>query len=126
MRYFVSGKNEFRDEKGNIDNLLAISCLHKHESFESEKEVRIATVGKRIPKYAEVDYPTSSERMRKILKFNLEALCKAEKMEFQDLFDSIIIGPRSSSTRHEIEEFLNSLGYISLGKKVEKSLCPLR
>lgn len=124
--YFISGKNAFVSEDRLIDNLLATSCLHKHESFESEKEVRIETIWNYIPEFAEVFYSASSERMRRVLKLNLTELCKAEEIAFQDLFDSITIGPRSFSEEQDVKEFLGSLGYSALSEKVERSKCPLR
>lgn len=120
---FISG---FYDETGLIDNVLACGYFHKHESFNTEEEVRSSNFWKNIPSHSKIDYVQMSGQIKKVLKINLGELCTQEAVEFEDLFEEITIAPRSEQNKYELVSFLKSVELDTLAGKVKISQCPLR
>lgn len=65
-------------------------------------------------------------KLKKVLKVSLDKLCLEENIEFEELIEDIVIAPRSEQNESELKEYLESLGYKKISKKVIKSQCPLR
>mgnify|MGYP007019922151 FL=1 len=57
---------------------------------------------------------------------NLAELCEKERIDFEDLFDSIVIGPTSKQTIRDLQIYCKNNGLLKLANKVKKSDCPLR
>ena len=48
------------------------------------------------------------------------------EIDFEDLFDSIVIGPTSKQTVRDLQFYCKNNGLLKLANKVKKSDCPLR
>lgn len=124
-KYFTGGElPEFDNEKGQIDTMVVCGYVHKHESFDTEQEIRASTLWTDTLKYSSEDYIVINGQIKRVLKFNFEEACKGESVDFQELIDKIIIGPRSEQNKYELEKFVEKCGFSNL--KIEKSDCPLR
>lgn len=114
----------FSNLDGFIDNLVLCGFVHKHPSFVSEKEVRIA------PYFVMDDDPHISYKTFNIIKevyvLNLNKLLEEEKMKMEDIISSIIIGPRSLQNKKDLENYCRHLGYDKLAQNITISDCPLR
>lgn len=114
----------FSNLDGFIDNLVLCGFVHKHPSFVSEKEVRIA------PYFVMDDDPHISYKTFNIIKevyvLNLNKLLEEEKMKMEDIISSIIIGPRSLQNKKDLENYCRHLGYDKLAQNIKISDCPLR
>ncbi len=114
----------FSNLDGFIDNLVLCGFVHKHPSFVSEKEVRIA------PYFIMDDDPHISYKTFNIIKevyvLNLNKLLEEEKMKMEDIISSIIIGPRSLQSKRDLENYCRHLGYDKLAQNIKISDCPLR
>ena len=127
----------FSDIKGIISNLLAGAIRYKHSSFQSEKEWRLGNYfgdqfkgkpgrHKKCLKSIHQDYKMVNGVIRDVLVVDLGALCSEIQIEFDDLFNEIIIGPRSQQTVDELQGYLRMQGHQKLAEKVTKTTCPLR
>lgn len=118
----------FSNEKGLIDNIYASAGIRKHNSFSSENEIRIITDFYESfgLNHSRVEFESLGGRIRKLLKVNMEGLCADAGVTFEDLFDKIIIGPRSEQSVYELKAYITSLGYEDLAEKIFASQCPLR
>lgn len=117
---FIGG---FSKLTGIIDNLLACAPKYKHDSFCSEQEWRICTLLKGFG----YDYKKMNTGIiKKVATINLKELCLQRGIAFDDLFDSIIIGPRSKQSVEDLKGYLKKLGHNILSEKVVRSTCPLR
>lgn len=109
---------------GLIDNLLLCATIHKHQSFVSEKEVRIA------PLFVEENDEHITYKIAGIIKkvyvVDLQFLCKKEDVKFTDLIEAIVIGPKSQQSIADLQWYLEKIGLQELVDKVNKSECPLR
>lgn len=63
---------------------------------------------------------------RQVYILNLAELCEKEGIDFEDLFDSIVIGPTSKQTIRDLQIYCKNNGLLKLANKVKKSDCPLR
>lgn len=126
--YILDGNfsNGFSNIDELIDNFLACSYLFKHPSFKSEKEIRIVTLWKRIPNFSEISCELNNGQIKQVLKVNIEELCNHRKIDFEDLIDEIVIGPRSLQSEKELKLFLKEIKLDKLVNKVRYSECPLR
>lgn len=127
----------FSDIKGIISNLLAGAVRYKHSSFQSEKEWRLGNYfgnqfeekpgqSKEYSKSIHQDYKIINGVIKDVLVVNLEALCSEIQVDFDDLFNEIIIAPRSQQTVDELQGYLRMQGHQKIAEKVTKSTCPLR
>lgn len=114
----------FSNLDGFIDNLTLCGFVHKHPSFASEKEIRIA------PYFVKDDDSHISYKTFSIIKevyvLNLNKLLGEEKMKMEDIISSIIIGPRSLQNKKDLENYCRYLGYNKLAQNIKISECPLR
>ena len=126
--YILDGNfsNGFSNIDELIDNFLACSYLYKHPSFKSEKEFRIVTLWRRIPNFSEISCELNNGQIKQVLKVNIEKLCNHRKIDFEDLIDEIVIGPRSLQSEKELKLFLKEIKLDKLVNKVRYSECPLR
>ena len=126
-KYFDTGVMEqLETETGEMDNILGCAYLHKHESFCTESEIRLTNLWNKKIEKSEFAFEMINGRLKKVLKLSLKELCLEENIDFEDLIDGIIIGPRSEQNERELREYLEYLGYKKLSNKVFKSQCPLR
>lgn len=128
IKYFNTAEIPFgmSDEKGLIDNILGCAYLYKHKSFCSEQEIRIVTLWSHIINDSTSDFVFVNQKIRKVLKVNLEKLCEDKNILLDSLFSKIVIGPRSGQNLYELQEFISSLGFKKLADNVIISDCPLR
>lgn len=125
--FFNTGElKRFENEMEEMDNLLASAYMHKHESFNTESELRLSTLWNRQIKGADFSFEMVNGRLKKVLKISLKDLCSYEDIDFESLIDGIVIAPRSEQDAQDLKEYLESLNYKELSKKVAKSQCPLR
>lgn len=123
--YFNTGE-ELENEKEEMDQILGCAYLHKHESFCTELEIRLSNMWNRKIAESDFSFKMVNGKLKKVLKVSLDKLCLEEKIEFEELIEGIIIAPRSEQNESELKEYLESLGYKKISKKVIKSQCPLR
>ena len=64
--------------------------------------------------------------IRQVYILNLAELCEKEGIDFEYLFDSIVIGPTSKQTVRDLQFYCKNNGLLKLANKVKKSDCPLR
>ncbi|MEY8518740.1 DUF2971 domain-containing protein [Lachnospiraceae bacterium 29-84] len=125
--YFKTGeRNGFSNENGQISNAIACGYFHKHRSFRSEKEIRVVTLWNHIPKYAMVETECVRGIVKKFLKFDMEKRCTEVGLTFENLFEGIVIGPKSAQDIGSLQSFVEEKGFASLKGKISKSDCPLR
>ena len=65
-------------------------------------------------------------QIKQILKIDIGKLCNYKDMNFEDLIDEIVIGPRSLQSEKELKLFLKEIDLEKLVNKVKLSKCPLR
>jgi hypothetical protein len=114
----------FLGEDGLISNIIATSSSYKHTSFEAEDEVRAIILF--AYSYSNIHFEQKDRVIKKIIKLNFMNQCQELNMNFQDLFDEIIIGPKSKQNVGTLKEFFIAQHFYSLADKVKKSECPLR
>lgn len=125
--FFNTGElKEFDSEKGAMDQILGCAYLHKHESFCTESEIRLSTLWKQEVTGTKFSFELINGKVKRVLKVKLDKLCLEENIDFEELIDGIVIGPRSVQNEQELREYLKSLGYEEISKNVTKSNCPLR
>ena len=96
---------EFSDLDGLIDNLLLCAMIHKHESFAAEQEVRIS------PYFVKENDPHLQYKVlntiKRVYALNLGKLCEEEKIDVEDLVDSIVLGPKSQQNIEDLKWYLD-------------------
>ena len=116
--------DDFSNLNGLIDDLLLCAMFHKHESFSSEQEIRISPLFvNENDKHLQCKILNT---IRQVYILNLAELCEKEGIDFEDLFDSIVIGPTSKQTIRDLQIYCKNNGLLKLANKVKKSDCPLR
>lgn len=116
--FFNTGELKgFENEMEEMDNLLASAYMHKHESFNTESELRLSTLWKRQIEKADFSFEMVNGRLEKVLKISLKDLCSYEDIDFEALIDGIVIAPRSEQDAQDLKEYLESLNYKELSKK---------
>lgn len=130
---FDSSIINYINDKGNvylhgefaiIDYIKKRLRTYKHKSFKSEKEYKIvfdynSPLGK-------IDYTCNNNCIKEVFRIDMKGLCAERNMSFEDLFDGIIIGPRSNQLSEHLHNYLISIGYEKLADKISYSDCPLR
>lgn len=125
--YFMTGElNGFSNEKGQVDNAIACGYSHKHRSFRSEQEIRVVNLWSHIPKHATVETECVGGIIKKFMKFNMDRCCEEVGLSFEDLFEGIVIGPKSQQDIGSLQTFVGERGFTTLKDKISKSDCPLR
>lgn len=56
----------------------------------------------------------------------MEKRCAEVGLAFEDLFEGIVIGPKSAQDIRSLQLFIEESGFASLKGKISKSNCPLR
>lgn len=122
---YIEGKETgFSNLEGIIDNLALCAACHKHQSFISEKEVRLVSLIQ--PEKKERVFVKGNNSIKSMMKLDLSMLCNTKEINFQDIFGKIILGPRSKQRIVDLQEYIEFLGYPELAKKIKSSKCPLR
>lgn len=125
--YFSSGKlNEFSSVEGQMENVIVCGYFRKHRSFRSEQEIRVASLYGDPPKHTIVETECVGGVIKKYMKFNMEKRCEEFGLSFEDLFEEIVIGPKSAQDIGSLQTFIEEAGFKKLKNKVRKSDCPLR
>ena len=125
--YFTTGQlSDFDNEKGQIDNAIACGYVHKHRSFKSEQEIRMVNLWNHVPKYAKLETECISGIIKRVMKIDVEKRCAEVGLSFEELFEGIIIGPKSRQDIVSLQSYIEECGYNGLIGKVSKSDCPLR
>ena len=124
VRKWITEQKSVMGEDGLIENIIATASSYKHTSFEAEAEVRAII----LFDYANLNthFEQKSGVIKKTIKLNFIEKCRELNMDFQDLFDEIIIGPRSKQNVGTLKEFFISQHLYKLADIVKKSECPLR
>ena len=117
--------NGFSNETGQIDNAIACGYSHKHRSFRSEQEIRAVTLWNHIPKHAIVETECVRGIIKRFLKFDIEIRCIEVGLTFEELFEEIVIEPKSAQDIGSLQSFVEEIGFASLRGKISKSDCPL-
>lgn len=125
--YFLTGKLEgFSDEIGQVDNIIACGYIHKHNSFESEQEVRAVNLWNHIPKYAKIETECISGIIKQVMKVDIEKCCKEVELTFDDVLAGIIVGPKSRQSIGSLRTFALECGFTKWVENISKSECPLQ
>lgn len=120
---YINGKPyDFNNLEDLISNIQACAVCHKHHSFYKEDEIRLTYFGDNPQK----EYICNGGIIKNIYKVNVGELCRAKNINFENLFQEIIIGPRSKQGIMNLQEYIGFLGYPELAKRVRFSNCPLR
>lgn len=114
----------FSDLEGLIDNLLLCAMVHKHESFAAEQEIRIA------PYFVKDDDLHIQYKImgtiKRVYVLKLDELCKKEGIDFEDLIEAVVIGPKSQQNIEDLKWYCNQIGHSKIADKIYISNCPLR
>lgn len=125
--YFTHGNwNSISSKDGQLENIIACAYLHKHRSFRSEQEIRVVNLWGKIPDNAEAKTECIGGVIKKVMKLNVSKCCKDAGLLFEDLFDGIIIGPRSHQDVKSLQAFVEEEKLLKLKDKISKSDCPLQ
>ena len=125
--YFEKGKlNGFANEEGQVANAIACGYCCKHRSFRSEKEIRVVNLWSAIPEHTDVKTECVHGVIKKFMKFHMEERCKDVGLDFGDLIEEIVIGPKSAQDINSLQLFVEQNGLAALKDKIIKSDCPLR
>lgn len=128
-KYFETGEisGGFQNINGQQDNFIACSSFYKHSSFSSEKEIRTATllsVEYLNKECSKIEFENRGSCIKEFLKIRYDQICQKNNIEYLDLFDEIIIGPRSNQNDKMLKDFCAKKGFENI--KITKSNCPLR
>ncbi len=125
--YFETGKlNGFANENGQMANAIACGYCCKHRSFRSEQEIRVVNLWSCIPEHAKVKTECVHGVIKKFMQFHMEERCKDVGLDFEDLIEEIVIGPKSEQDINSLQLFVEQNGLAALKDKISKSDCPLR
>ncbi|MDN0044930.1 DUF2971 domain-containing protein [Mediterraneibacter glycyrrhizinilyticus] len=124
--YVVTGKVndiEWGSIEGIFENSWASSSAYKHDSFKSEKEVRVVSLPFSIKYFlGEPRYKIEGWGIREYYILDLN---KNEDIPIQDLIKEVTIGPRSKATVDTVQRYLKSLNSNFSKISVSVSNCPL-
>jgi hypothetical protein len=126
-RYFTTNRlSGFSNEIGIMDNLIACGYIRKHESFKNEEEIRVATLWNGKLDKSNVECELVNGQIKNYMKMDMEFMCDKVKIQFEDLFSEILIGPKSKQQIADLKLFLHEQGMDRLAQSVKMSDCPLR
>lgn len=124
--YFMNGNLiGFDNEKGLMENIIACGYAYKHKSFRSEQEVRVLNLWNRIPKHSTDATECVSGTIRRVLKIDMDKRCTDAGIRFCDLFEKLVIGPRSRQDIISLQKFVEDNGMSELKERIYKTDCPL-
>lgn len=130
--YLSEGKwGEFRNEDAWTDNVVATAANYKHLSFSSESEIRLIILSELVgldeaKGFFRTEFEFTDHQIKKVLKVNLDKLCRFEGIPIESVFDGVIVAPRSNQPIDVLSEFLRANGFHKLAENVQLSQCPLR
>lgn len=120
---YIHGKPYgFNSLEGLISNIQSCAVCHKHHSFCKEDEIRLTYFEDNPQK----EYIFSGGIIKSIYKVNVGGLCQEKNINFEDLFQEIIIGPRSKQNKADLVGYLKLNKYNILANHIKESNCPLR
>lgn len=123
--YIQNGKMDaFSDLDGLIDNLLLCALIHKHESFAPEQEVRICPYFVK-DNDSHLQYKIGNT-IKKVYVLKLKELCREENIEFEDLIEAVVIGPKSQQNIEDFKWYCKKIGLLKIADRIFKSDCPLK
>ena len=117
----------FSSKEGLIDNIVATAASYKHMSFQSEDEIRAVIFS--YPgnsNYVTYEYELIRDRLKEFAKIDLGDACESVGIAIEDLFDGIIVGPRSEQDIRVLQKYLSENNFKRLAESIEISECPLR
>ena len=123
--YFITEKLKNFDNEEEMRKILGCAYLYKHESFNTESEIRLSTIWYQKIKESKFAFEMVNGKLKKILKISLDKLCLEEGIDIEELIEGIVIGPRSEQNESELSEYLETLGYKKISKNITRSQCPL-
>lgn len=117
----------------NLDSSLRLlrytACSIKHQSFASEKEIRLF-VGQDIfinaNAKSKICYNIKNDTLSEYCELDLNQICKDNSIDFEDIITGITVGPNAKTTRELLMRYLNSIGLYKLANSIKYSNCPLR
>lgn len=120
--------DSFTTEEGLIDNIIACSSRFKHGGFASEQELRVTVLS--IVALTDDVYKPAYKQInnvvKNVLKVDLKQLGAKNNIQFENIINSITLGPRSHQSESTFKAYVSSLGYANLAETVQQSKCPLR
>lgn len=119
---------DFDKIEGYLSNLAIGTYCRKDYSFRNEREYRMLSISdKELCGCAEavIEYELINHCIKRIMKLNYKLLCEKSKMDYRNIFDAIIIGPRSQQNVDVLKDFLYMKGLETLSQNISKSTCPL-
>lgn len=111
---------------GLINNIVITANLYKHSSFRAEQEIRLCPLIHYLTGNPRIEFKQVRGVIRKVCIIDIKEKCLKANVNFEDLFNAILIGPRSQQNIFELGDFIKSLGYNKLARKIAASKCPLR
>lgn len=121
---------EENDGEGLFDQLWMNAMAHKHPSFYSENEYRIATLPfgtrRRHDKLGELKMKMLPSGLKECLCLDFQEKCNRIGSSMDQLIDKIIIGPLCKMQENDIKEWAGQNGFDYLIPKIQKSKSPLR
>lgn len=126
----ISGVNGIDGAEGLVANILANAPGYKNRSFWAECERRIYT----LPGcgFSDVEgaysygFESKDKAIRSVIKIRYDILCDHAGIPIEDLFEEIVIGPRSVQNIDELKSFCIHMGFPGLADHIRVSTCPLR
>jgi hypothetical protein len=86
----------------------------------------VATLWNRKPDKSNVECELVNGQIKNYMKMDMEFMCDKVKIQFEDLFSEILIGPKSKQQIADLKLFLHEQGMDRLAQSVKMSDCPLR
>ncbi len=110
-----------------FNTLISSSPLFKHPSFISEKEYRLVSLPHRGNEYlGEPHFFVEETNIKKYYILRLRDVCTSLRIDYEDLFNEICIGPQARVTKSVLADYFSSSGMNGLCSKIKLSECPLR
>ena len=127
-KYVESGViDEFSNEEELLDSIVYTASSYKHSSFKCENEVRAIVLSCfKKSKFISKGFETIRGTVKDYLKINLSSVCSELGIDIQDLFNGIVVGPRSKQDVVIFKKYLCDNGYTKLASITRKSNCPIR
>lgn len=128
-RFFETGKTEGGIEN-LVSNILTSAPSFKNRSFWAECESRVYTlIGTEFCSNTQayrIGYECKDNSIKRYLKIKYDALCAEQGVSHDELFEELVVGPRSEQNLDELRQFIEAMGFPRLSQHIRKSDCPLR
>lgn len=113
-----------KDEKALVSNIIVCSYLHKHKSFFTEEEVRLARLCD--TSFIRHEFKWNNDIVKDIRVIDLNEMCEIANIDFESLVCSITVGPKSKQAVSNLGGYIDSLGFARIASRTYKAKCPLR